>query len=289
MTTTPQNATDEKASDGGTADRPRLTPAQRLHLDVYGFVLLENVLTQDEIARIKDALYRLKAEPDLAARGVYVNSRSANFLSIGHLVEYDQALLDYATHPALIPLVEDLVGGRVRLEESEAIINSRDPDAPAEPAPTPGRKNRVEPLGFHTGTRHGWGTYHADHHFHCLFAKTLAYLTDVGPDDGGTAVIPGSHRLGWPEQDIIAAAREDDRLIHQVEATAGSVLLFAESLVHSSTAVRSDRERAVMICGYTPPMMQVWPGNEPSPEFVASLPERQRSLLGGGDSWPWSR
>ena len=26
-----------------------LTPAQRLHFDIYGFVLLENVLTPDEV------------------------------------------------------------------------------------------------------------------------------------------------------------------------------------------------------------------------------------------------
>ena len=36
-----------------------LTPAQRLHFDIYGFVLLENVLTSDEVARMKDALHRI--------------------------------------------------------------------------------------------------------------------------------------------------------------------------------------------------------------------------------------
>jgi Phytanoyl-CoA dioxygenase (PhyH) len=289
MSTGPGTTTDERRRPGNAVDQPRLTPAQRLHLDVYGFVLLENVLTSDEVVRMKNALYRLKAEPDLPAHGVYVNSRSANFLSIGHLVEYDPALLEYASHPRLIPPVEEVVGGQVRLEESEAIINRRDPHAPVEPGPVAGSARGVEPLGFHTGTRHGWGTYHSDHHFHCLFVKTLAYLTDVGPDDGGTAVIPGSHRLSWPQQDIIDAAREDERLVHQVEATAGSVLLFAESLVHSSTAVRGNRERAVLICGYTPPMMRPWPGNEPSPEFVESLPDHLRPLLTGGNGWPWER
>ncbi|HZC27099.1 MAG TPA: phytanoyl-CoA dioxygenase family protein, partial [Actinopolymorphaceae bacterium] len=205
MPTEPRATTDELRQPESAVDRPRLTPAQRLHLDVYGFVLLENVLASDEVTRMKDALYRLRAEPDLAAHGVYVNSRSASFLSIGHLVEYDPALLEYASHPMLIPLVEEFVGGPVTLEESEAIINRRDLDAPVDPGPVVGSTSRVEPLGFHTGTRHGWGTYYAHHHFHCLFVKTLAYLTDVGPDDGGTAVIPGSHRLGWPQQDIIDA------------------------------------------------------------------------------------
>ena len=37
-----------------------LTPAQRLHFDIYGFVLLENVLSADEVDRMKDALHRMK-------------------------------------------------------------------------------------------------------------------------------------------------------------------------------------------------------------------------------------
>ena len=41
-----------------------LTLAQRFHFDAYGYVLLENVLTPAEVARMKSALYRMKADPD---------------------------------------------------------------------------------------------------------------------------------------------------------------------------------------------------------------------------------
>lgn len=262
-----------------------LTPAQRLHFDVYGFVLLENVLTPEEVASLKAALYRLKAEPDLEALGVHAFRRTDHYFHVAHVLEYDQSLLDYATHPRLLPLVEEIVGGSVRLEETEAIINSRDPNREASDR----QPKRIEPLGFHCGTRHGWGTYYQHHHFRCLFVKTLAYLTDVGPDDGGTAVIPGSHRLRWKESDIIEAALADPALLHQVEAKAGSVLLFPEALVHSTTAIRSDHERVVSIAGYTPPMLREWPGHEPSPEFVQSLPEETRRLVTGADSWYWKR
>ena len=36
-----------------SSETVNLTPAQRLHFDIYGFVLLENVLTPDEVARMK--------------------------------------------------------------------------------------------------------------------------------------------------------------------------------------------------------------------------------------------
>lgn len=262
-----------------------LTPAQRLHLDVYGYVLLENALTPDEVARMKAALYRLRDEPDLKRLGVYVNRNDPHLWHVGNLPEYDAALLEYAAHPRLLPLVEELVGGTVRLEETEAIINRRNPDADAEAL----RRRKSLPTGFHTGTQHGWGTYTQSHRFHCLFVKTLAYLTEVGPDDGGTAVIPGSHKLDWPEREMIEAALADEKLIHQVVAPAGSVLLFAESLVHSTTEIRSDNERVILVSGYVPPMMRPWPGNELRPEFVAAQPEAVRALLTGGGGWPWRR
>ncbi len=262
-----------------------LTSAQRLHFDIYGYVLLENVLTPDEVSRMKDALHRMKADPELKSKRVYARWHGDHHVLLGNLVEYDPALLEYAAHPKLVPLVEEVVGGKVRLEETEAIINRRDPNADLDAL----YKRRYNPTGFHRGTQHGWGTYIEQNKFHCIFVKTLAYLTDVGPDDGGTSVIPGSHRLTWPAKEIIEAALSDDRLIYQAEATAGSVLLFAEALIHSTTAIRSDKERTILISGYTPPMVREWPGNEVSPEFIKTLPEEMRPLISGSDSWHWKR
>lgn len=265
----------------------QLTPAQRLHFDIYGFVLLEDVLNNDEVDKLKSALYRIKAdsEADRETKRVYTRPGGEHHVLFGNLVEYDAALLAYAAHPKLVPLVEEVVGGAVRLEETEAIINRRNPET----ALSELRKRRYNPTGFHRGTQHGWGTYMEQNKFHCIFVKTLAYLTDVGPDDGGTCVIPGSHRLTWPQNEMIEAALADDKLIYQVEASAGSVLLFAESLVHSTTAIRSDKERVILIAGYTPPMVREWPGNEVSPEFIETLPEDIRPLISGSDSWHWKR
>ncbi len=221
----------------------------------------------------------------MAAQRVYTRKHGDHYQLFGHLVEYDPALLAYAAHPKLVPLAEELVGGAVRLEESEAIINRRNPELDV----TTLRQRKSHPVGFHTGTRHGWGTYTEQNRFHCLFVKTLAYLTDVGPEDGGTAVIPGSHKMSWPQQEMIAAAMADPTLIHQITAPAGSVLLFPESLIHSTTEILSDRERVILVSGYTPTMIREWMGNEISPEFIQTVPESLRPLLSGSDNWNWRR
>ena len=266
-------------------DDVRLTLSQRFHFDSQGFVLLKGVLSADEVQACKDALYRMRSDPDIDRSRVYRRPKDDHHVLMGNLVEYDPALLHYATHPNLIPLVEEVVGGHVRLEESEAIINKRDPATSDEVL---GGK-RVIPTGFHRGTTSTWGCYYEQEKFHCVFVKTLAYLTDVGPDDGGTAVIPGSHRMNWPQSEMVEAALSDESLIHQVKAEAGDVLLFPESLVHSTTQIKSDRERVILVSGYTPPMMREWPGNEVSETFIESLPEDIRPIVSGSESWKWKR
>ena len=197
----------------------QLTLSQRLHFDIYGFVMLRGVLNPDEIARLNQALQLAKTtiESGTEIPPIYFHRDGDHHILLGNLVHYNQDK------------------------------------------------------------------------FHCVFVKTLAYLTDVGPDDGGTSLIPGSHRLTWQQSRIIKAAMADDGLLYQVEAKAGDVILFAESLIHSTTEIRSDNERTILVAGYTPTMFQPWPGNEVDPDFIDSLPEDIQPIISGSGSWHWER
>lgn len=67
------------------------------------------------------------------------------------------------------------------------------------------------------------------------------------------------------------------------------MILFAESLIHSTTEILTDNERVICVSGYTPPMLREWPGNEISPAFAATLPEDVRRVITGEESWHWRR
>lgn len=262
---------------------PALTPAQRYHFDVHGYVVIEQILDADEIERLYDALHTLKRElletGDSAknpVRGAFMDPVGPYMHGFGHIIESMPAFLEYYAHPRLVGMVDEVTGSGVRLTEAEAIINARDPAAPLEDDPR---------YGFHRGTKAGFGTYEENGLFHCHFVKTLTNLTELGPDDGGTVVIAGSHKIALPEGPIIAAAYEDRSLIHQVVAPAGSTLLFAESLIHATGQLRTDRERTIIMGVYAPSMFQAWNGYQPSPAFLEGLPERLKPLLSGSDGW----
>jgi ectoine hydroxylase-related dioxygenase (phytanoyl-CoA dioxygenase family) len=278
-----------RASETYGAERPfpALTPAQRYHLDVYGYVVIENTLTEDETGRLLEAMQRLKrdflATEDPAratVRGCGLSAYRPNHMHFKHVLETDAAVFDYLTHPRLVGMAQEIVGGTVRLEESEAIINSRNPGQTGD-----------EPIsyGWHTGTRPDYGTYTENGLYHCPFVKTLTNLTELGPDDGGTAVIAGSHKVKCSQREIVACAEKDPSLIHQVVAPAGSTLLFGEALVHATGPIRGDRERTIIIGGYTPPMYRAWPGQEPSPEFIERTPGPLKPLISASDSWDWTQ
>jgi len=258
---------------------PALTPAQRYHFDAYGYVVIENTLSTAETGRLLDTMYRLKqdfldsVDPSAATvRGCRLMTFEPHMTHFTHILETYPAFLEYVTHPRLVGMVEEVVGDTVRLEESEATINARNTDE----APR---------FGFHAGVRPDVGTYTENGLFHSSFVKTLTNLTDLGPDDGGTVVIAGSHKMKCPQEEIIACAYEDPALIHQMTAPAGSTLLFSESLIHATGLRRSEGDRVIVIAGYTPTHFQAWNGNEPSARFVESIPEPLRPIISGSHGW----
>ncbi len=257
---------------------PALTPTQRLYLDVHGYVVIENALTPAEVAALCDTLYGIehayRQHGALPGPDCHFSSTAEEFFRVDNLPHLAPCFFDYLTHPRLLGMVEEITGGNVRLEQSDAHIRR----------PSPERKS----YGFHRGMDVGM-SYLKNGLYHGPFVKTLTNLTDLGPDDGGTVCIAGSHKLDIDPQAIIAAALADPRMIHHVQAPAGSTLLFFESLIHASGIIRSGRDRLLIIGGYTPSMFQTWRGYEPHSDFAQAQDEATRSLLTGDQKYHWDR
>ena len=263
---------------------PPLTPAQRYHLDVFGYVVLENALSGGEVERLKEAVLRLFADLEALedrglngprVRGAFLGTDKPCHKFAVNILESDPAITAYATHPYMVSLAEELIGGEARIVEMNAHINSRDADNTWEEGLA----------GFHRGTDVPYAGHTHGGLFHCNFVKTLTNLTDLGPDDGGTAVIAGSHKIDAPPNQLIALAEEDRSLVHQVVAPAGSTLLFCETLVHATGPIRSDRERIIIITGYGSTMFPYWDYGELSPGFRERIPEQLKVLFEGKQVW----
>ena len=260
---------------------PALSPAQRLHIEIYGYVIIENVLTRDEVDVIKDTLYGIEDDfrqtGDLPGPNCFNTSVTETFFRIDNLPHLAPCFFNYITHPFIVGMAEEIIGGSARLSQSDAHIRR-----PVE--------NKEDRFGLHRGINPAY--HHYDQGlYHFSFVKALTNLTDLGPDDGGTTVIAGTHKVPTdvPQEAIVAAAMDDRSMIHQVEAPAGSTLLFYESLIHASGIIKSNRDRLLILGGYVPCMFQSWNRYDPDPDFAETLSDQHRALITGERKFQWKR
>lgn len=261
---------------------PALTPAQRLHIEIYGYVIIENVLTQEQVNNLKDTLYGIEDDfrrtDTLPGPNCFHTSTTKEFFRIDNLPHLAPCFFDYITHPHIVGMAEEIIGGPARLQQSDAHIRR----------PLPVDNNRS--YSFHRGINPAYHHYEKGL-YHFSFVKALTNLTDLGPDDGGTTVIAGTHKVPTetPQEAIVNAALEDPSMIHQVEAPAGSTLLFYESLIHAAGIIKSTKDRLLILSGYMPTMFQAWMGYDPDPDFVQTLAAEHRALITGEQKFHWPR
>ena len=121
---------------------PALTPAQRLHIEIYGYVIIENLLSEDEVNRLKDRLYdiedRFRRSGEMPGPNCWNTSTADHFFRIDNLPHLAPCFFDYLTHPRIVGMAEEIIGGPARLQQSDAHIRR----------PIPEKDRRY---GFHRG------------------------------------------------------------------------------------------------------------------------------------------
>ena len=247
-----------------------LSLAQRYFYDVNGYVVLPGVFSREECRRFIDLADQMDADDTCAYKHEgYPKTDALTVLS--RCAWYDPHLLETAQHPVLLPVIEEVVGGEVRLEEHQFLINY--PVRQTLPAAGLGDE------AWHRGIAPSFGSFQAEGRYCCLFSKAFIYLTDNGPG-AGTWVVPGSHKLELPTKVL----REflDQTLALQLEARAGDVLILSETLVHAGPRLPlGAAPRYSLVYGYTAPYMQTWNRYDPPAELLEKVSPAQRRLLSG--------
>jgi ectoine hydroxylase-related dioxygenase (phytanoyl-CoA dioxygenase family) len=263
---------------------PALTAAQRLHLEVHGYVVVEDAIPRSLVERLADGVRELQARanagefPEGLGATLYSNREDYFRVLQPHLA--DDAALDYVIDPRILGMAREATGG-ARIRYIEADCQIRRPNALEADTPM------ISADGLHRGIRANW-SLQLHGRTRSPFVKMLTNLTDLGPDDGGTGVVPGSHRSKLAVGEVVRALSRDSSMVRRVEAPAGSTLLFFETLVHGSGIIKSGRERLMMISGYGPSFVQ----EVMKPAATEALWQRiDKATYGplflGSDGWNW--
>ncbi len=104
-------------------------------------------------------------------------------------------------------------------------------------------------------------------------------LNEVGPDDGATMFLSGSHKAAFPRPETVSG-RESD-LWDRYMCPAGSVVIFTEALCHTGTKWTNEtRDRLSLFTCYNT-VNEKWGKGCPAPEVIAAMPAKRQTLFRG--------
>jgi hypothetical protein len=246
-----------------------LTYDERHHFSQHGWLLQRAVFSADECARYRDEL------DELVRHRLHDPDSTPGKMVLANQIFHHQVFLDWFQKTAIVEANGQLLGTGLRYQGANAHIRQPDPTRLDSAATL----RQVDLYGWHRGMRPKFGTHVDDADsrlINCSFMNNITYLTPCGLLDGPTAVLDGSHLIEGSYETL----KERCPLVY-IEAEAGDVLIFTETLLHSATPILSERTRYTMFYGFVPPWWCCWPGMDMPGELRETIAdERTRSLLG---------
>jgi len=236
MRTSAERATPDRLAEGLGAD---------------GYVIVEGVLTRDEVAAARADLARVLAETPTGRNDFEGFSTRRVYALFAKTRTFDGP----AVHPLVLGLL-DRVLGHYQLS------------APVGIQIGPGEKPQV----LHRDE----GIYPLPRPHPTVVVNTMWPLDDFTPANGATRFVPGSHR--WED----GRRPSDDDELAVAEMPAGSAMLYLGSLWHGGGANRTESPRLGVILEYVVSWLRPQENHclAVPRSVVCQLPERLQELLG---------
>lgn len=266
--------------------------------DLQGYLVLKGAISKDDLAEMNgwvDDHWEIVENPPLlgnAQLGVnpgeeywignvevhsYGPDDGVNFQNIVEGGEVFERLID---HPAWHPLAERYVNPVNGLSIHENLLNVRGP----------GGFLYIHcgghtPLFYLTFRQHNTGEWMVGQ------INVLMALEDIGPGDGPTVLVPGSHkateihpRLELDGKGIVAAHHEREAAgtalaMKEIYLEAGDVVFFTDAITHGSAERTNPGYRRSVIFRYSPRYLRTRFNYQLSSELSARLTPRRREIL----------
>ena len=247
-------------ADGKPVIEP--THEQKYVFDTDGWLVIPGVLTDDEIEEMREFCYRLKRDPS----SIPEHHRSTIGGPLQKLTDHPAVvgfMNEFVAHPALAS--QDCYG--FRMESSNLQLRSAG-DGEFRP---------------HNGN--GMLRFPGDSHlYRCIpgkahsgLTRTVWELNPVDQGDGGTLLIPGSHKSVYPAPESVWDPGSP--IWKTYSCPAGSLLLFTEALTHSGTPWKNqDRDRVAVFSCYNT-INSKWHKWNPPDELVEEMPLKRQTLF----------
>lgn len=196
-----------------------------------GVTIIPGAFSRDEMEAARWGLHAIYAQ-QIEEIGGEQNLHLINDANIVRSpLAYDDAFVSVAKHPMALAVARACLGPKITLASQVGILNK------------PGAKNYVE--NWHRELQYQHLTTSRP-----LAVQTLLAVDDFTKDNGATFFLYGTHLFeNFPSDEFVRKWQV------QIEASAGSLIMFDSLLYHRSAPNRTDRERVAINNFYTLPIL----------------------------------
>ena len=271
---------------------PGCTAMEEYMFDLNGYLILKGALTREQLAACNES-YDVMEAAKIDGFGWYGNVSVHNSgrqegLVFQQLYEAGPVFETFIDHPSWFRKAVHFIGsddpenfdndhGLAFIDECFGTIRG------------PGGAQRLH-SGGHVGTIRTQFRYHAGR-FHCGQINILVALTDIGPGDGATVVVPGSHKSNIPHPRTVPLDKRGEEMSAdgvegaiECHLEKGDALLFVDAIAHGSARRTNPGQRRVAIYRYGPSWGNFRLSYRPSAELLARLtPARRKIVLPNGE------
>ena len=253
--------------------------------DLQGYLHLEEALTQQEVDGLNTCVDNIPSLNPGQWHG-YIHGHTYgdnDGLNYQQIYEAGEPFEELINHPSWFDRVRFFIGGEGSFDEKhgpmfidENLLNFR---------------KSGEGIGLHNGGKLGISRCqfrYLNGKFHCNQINILIALTNIGPGDGGTVIVPGSHKSNFDNPDFSqfsmgARGNCPSQMTGSIEIhmRAGDALLFVDCCTHGSANRVNDGERRAVVYRYGPSWGNFRHGYHPSPELLERLTPERRQIV-----WP---
>jgi len=260
------------------------TELERYLFDLNGYIVVKNALKKSEVKACNKIIDKLKNLKNGEWQG-YIHGHNyggKEGLNLQQIYEAGKPFEKLIDHPSWIHLMLEFVGGKGTFDHNhgplfidENFANVRGPG---------------EAIGIHSGNPEGIQRNHyryQDGKFHCSQVNILLALTDIGEGDGGTVVIPSSHKSNIQHPEYKTNVMKKNKITSaetmtaskEIYLKAGDGLIFVDSLCHGSAKRVNKGERRIVVYRYGPSWGFFRHPYRPSKKLLKNLNTFQRQIV----------
>jgi hypothetical protein len=248
--------------------------------DLRGYLILENALDGSLLGELNAEFDKLPR--DLKLGGWYKGAQRRDYhpatgMELHNCVQIGGPFETLIDHPSWIEYARHYCG------EEQSYVQGLFIDECITSIRNSGGYHPLHSGGFGVPNRCLYD--YRDGFFRCGQVNMLMALTDIGPGDGATIVVPGSHKSHLPHPEFgehtYSGDKGNELPTGAIEAhlKKGDVLLFVDGIMHGGSARTTPGERRVVIYRYGPSWARTRYGYQYPDELLERLTPERRAIL----------